>query len=131
MAASGPHGRDLSTTGEAKAASLHIERFFSPLRRAKPCARSAWIEDFAPWQVRTIGALEVLAALGMTLPYFVPKLPKVLVSAAAGGLAITMIGAIITHVTRQDPAVAIVINCILLAMAVTVAVKRFGERAEA
>ena len=86
-----------------------------------------WIADFPVWQVRVIGALEVLGALGLNAPYLIKKLPKVLVPAAAGGLALTMIGAVATHITRGDPAPSIVITCLLCAMAATVAVKRFGE----
>ena len=52
-----------------------------------------WIEDFAVWQVRTIGALEALGALGLSAPYLVKALPKLLVPLAAGGLALTMVGA--------------------------------------
>jgi hypothetical protein len=86
-----------------------------------------WIEDFPAYQVRGIGALEFLGALGLNLPYLLKVLPKQLVPLAAGGLAVTMVGAIVTHVTRQDPAASIVITSLLFAMSATLAVKRFGE----
>ncbi len=79
------------------------------------------------WQVRTIGALEFLGAVGLILPYLIKALPKLLVPLAAGGLALTMIGAVVTHIVRSDPPVSIVITSLVFAMSVTVAVKRFGE----
>jgi hypothetical protein len=86
-----------------------------------------WIEDFPAYQVRGIGALEFLGVLGLNLPYLVKALPKQLVPLAAGGLALTMMGAIVTHVTRQDHPVSIVITCLLFAMSATLATKRLGE----
>ena len=85
-----------------------------------------WIEDFPVWQVRTIGALEFLAVVGLNLPYLVKALPKLVVPLAAGGLALTMVGAIATHIGRGDPALSIVITGALFAMSATVAVKRFA-----
>jgi hypothetical protein len=86
-----------------------------------------WIEDFPVWQVRAIGAVEFLGVLGLNLPYLVKALPKLLVPLAAGGLALTMIGAITTHISRGDPALSVVITSVMFVMSVTVAVKRFGE----
>jgi VIT1/CCC1 family predicted Fe2+/Mn2+ transporter len=84
-----------------------------------------WIADFPEWQVRAIGVLEVLGALGLNAPYVIKKLPRVLVPAAAAGLALTMIGAIATHITRGDPAPSVVITTVLFAMAATLAFKRY------
>ena len=83
-----------------------------------------WIEDFPAWQVRLIGALEFLGALGLNAPYLVKALPKFLVPLSAAGLGLTMIGAIATHVLRGDPALSIVITSLLFAMCVAIAVKR-------
>jgi hypothetical protein len=86
-----------------------------------------WVEDFAVYQVRTLGALEFLAVVGLNMPYLVKAVPKLIVPASAGGLALLMVGAIGTHITRQDPIVSVVINVFLLAMSATVAARRFGE----
>lgn len=83
-----------------------------------------WIEDFPAWQVRTIGALEVLGALGLNAPYLTKLAPKMLVPLSAAGLALTMIGAIATHVTRGDPAPSIIITSLLFVMCVLIAKTR-------
>lgn len=84
----------------------------------------AWTEDFSPGAVKAIGALEVLAAIGLILPAALDIVP-VLVPLAALGLVLLMIGAIVTHVRRKEPQ-AIVINVVLVALAVAVVVGRFG-----
>lgn len=85
-----------------------------------------WIEDFPAWQVRVIGALEALGAVGLIAPSLIKRLPPMLVPMAASGLAVTMIGAIATHVGRGDPAPSIVITVLLFAMSGFVAAKRFA-----
>jgi len=89
-----------------------------------------WIEDFPAWQVRTIGVLEVLGALGLVLPHVVKALPKVLVPLAAGGLALTMVGAVITHLVRGDPMLAVGINLTLMGMGIAVAKHRLQSGTE-
>ena len=86
-----------------------------------------WIEDFPAWQVRAIGALEALGAIGLNAPYLIKRLPKVVVPLAAGGLALTMIGAIATHISRGDPAPSLVITALLFLMSTVVAAKRYGQ----
>ncbi|MEQ4725435.1 DoxX family protein [Nonomuraea sp. B19D2] len=84
----------------------------------------AWAEDFPPGALKTIGALEVLGAIGLIVP---PALGIVAVLAplAATGLAVTMAGAIRTHARRGETQ-PIVINLMLLALALFVAWGRFG-----
>jgi VIT1/CCC1 family predicted Fe2+/Mn2+ transporter len=86
-----------------------------------------WIEDFSAWQVRTIGILEVLAVFGLILPYVIKPLPKIIVAIAAGGLALTMVGGLVTHISRGDVIMSIIINSILFVMAVLVATYRFKQ----
>jgi hypothetical protein len=83
-----------------------------------------WVEDFNPGTVKTIGALEVLAAVGLILPAVVGIAP-VLVPLAALGLGLVMVGAMITHVRRHESE-AIVVNLVLLVVAAFVAWGRFG-----
>jgi hypothetical protein len=83
-----------------------------------------WVEDFSPGMVKTIGALEVLGAIGLILPAAVDVAP-VLVPLAATGLVLLMLGAAITHARRREPQM-IVINVVLLVLAAVVAWGRFG-----
>ena len=83
-----------------------------------------WAEDFPPNVVKLIGALEVLAAIGLILPAVLGILP-VLVPLAALGLVLMMIGAAVTHARRKElPAIAV--NVVLLVLAAVVAWGRFG-----
>ncbi len=83
-----------------------------------------WVEDFSAGTVKAIGAVEVLAAVGLILPAALDIAP-VLVPLAAAGLVLLMIGAIITH-RRRHEAQAIVVNLAVLAVAAFVAWGRFG-----
>jgi uncharacterized membrane protein YphA (DoxX/SURF4 family) len=64
-------------------------------------ARMGWVEDRTEPEVRLIGGLECLGAAGMILPG-VLAWPAVLTTLAAIGLALTMVGAILVHVRRQE-----------------------------
>ncbi len=83
----------------------------------------AWTDDFSPGMVKTIGALEVLAAVGLILPAVLDIAP-ILVPLAALGLVLLMAGAAITHLRRKEPQM-IVVNLVLLALAAVVAWGRF------
>jgi uncharacterized membrane protein YphA (DoxX/SURF4 family) len=85
-----------------------------------------WVEDFSADTVKAIGALEVLAAVGLILPAALDIAP-VLVPLAAVGLVLLMVGAIITHLRRHE-AQAIVVNLAVLALAGLVAWSRFGPQ---
>jgi DoxX-like family len=84
----------------------------------------AWTEDFNPGVVKLIGALEVLAAIGLILPAALGIVP-VLVPLAALGLVLVMIGGIVTHVRRNETRV-IGVNVVLLLLAAVVVWGRFG-----
>lgn len=83
-----------------------------------------WAEDFSATAVKSIGILEVLAAVGLILPAVLGIVP-VLVPLAAIGLALVMVGAIFTHLRRGE-AKSIAGNVVYLALAVFVAWGRFG-----
>lgn len=86
-----------------------------------------WTDDFGPVMVKTIGSLEVLAAIGLILPAVLGIVPA-LVPLAALGLVGLMAGAAITHARRKEtPMMAI--NVVLLALALVVAWGRFGPYA--
>ena len=87
----------------------------------------AWSEKFPPGVIKMIGALEVLAAIGLILPAALEIVP-VLVPLAAVGLVLMMIGAAVTHARRREYQ-PVVINLVLLALAASVAWGRFGPYA--
>jgi hypothetical protein len=86
-----------------------------------------WVEDFSPGAVKAIGALELLAAVGLVLPA-VTGIAPVLVPLAGVGLGLLMIGAAVVHVRRGEvPFIAV--NAGLLAAAAFVAWGRIGPYA--
>jgi uncharacterized membrane protein YphA (DoxX/SURF4 family) len=88
-------------------------------------AQLPFVEEFTDGQVKSIGSLEVLAAIGLILPS-VLRVAPLLSAAAAVGLVLLMIGAIATHVRRGEVKPQLSINVVLLALALFVAWARFG-----
>lgn len=84
-------------------------------------ARMPYVEDFSQQQIRAIGAVELLGALGLVLPWATGVAP-ILTPLAAVGLGITMIAAGEVHRRRKE---SFAVNLVLLAMAVIVAIGRF------
>ena len=76
-------------------------------------------EDFAPNTIRLVGVLEVLGAIGVVLPALTGILPW-LTPLAAVGLALTMVGATLTHLRRGEYP-KIITTVILFALTVFVA----------
>ena len=74
--------------------------------------------------VKTLGALELLAAVGLILPAALDIAP-VLVPLAAVGVVLLMVGATIVHL-RRDEVMPAVLNLVFLTMAAFVARGRFG-----
>ena len=92
--------------------------------KEKMAEKMAWVEDFSQGQIRGIGFLEILGALGMILPAVFGILP-VLVPLAALGLALTMVGAFFTHMRRKELVPMGVMNMMLFAMTVFVVYGRW------
>lgn len=88
-------------------------------------ARMAWASDFSGGQVKAIGLIEVLGAVGLILPGLTGIAP-ILVPLAATGLALAMLGAIVVHVRRGDGAGAAVPPLVIALLCVFVAWGRFG-----
>jgi uncharacterized membrane protein YphA (DoxX/SURF4 family) len=82
----------------------------------------AWVNDVSDSNVKLIGSLEILAAIGLVLPQVTGVLPW-LTPLAAVGLVLIMIGAIMTHVRRNENSM-IGVNSVLLLLAVFVAYGR-------
>ena len=85
-------------------------------------ARMGWVKSIGPRGVRLIGTLEILGAIGLILPAVTGILPW-LTPVAAVGLALTMIGAMITHGRRGEYS-QIGINVVLLLLTLFVAYGR-------
>ncbi|WP_436773502.1 DoxX family protein [Yinghuangia sp. YIM S09857] len=85
---------------------------------------SKWVEDFSGPSVKAIGALEVLAAIGLILPAVLDTAP-VLVPWAAVGLAVIMAGATVVRIRRREFD-HMAVDLVYLGILVFVAWGRFG-----
>ncbi|MFG2057575.1 DoxX family protein [Micromonospora sp. NPDC048930] len=83
-----------------------------------------WVLDFSPGALRAIGALELLAAVGLILPAVLDIAP-VLVPVTAVCVALLFVGAATMRLRRGEK-VTIVPDLIYLALAVFLAWGRFG-----
>ena len=82
-----------------------------------------WMKDFSDTGVKAIGLVEVLGALGVTLPWLT-GIAAILTPVDATGLVVVQIGALRVHLTR-DERQPLPVNLILLLLAAFVAVGRF------
>ena len=95
-----------------------IMKTTQPIARLKQ--RMHWVESINPPSlVRVIGTLEILGAVGLILPAMTGILPW-LTPVAAGGLVLTMIGAMIVHIRIGDAASHLIMNVVLLVLAAVV-----------
>lgn len=84
----------------------------------------AWVESVSAGNLKMIGIVEVLAAIGLILPQVTGILPW-LTPLAAVGLVLTMVGAMALHAKRGDGAAALITNAVILLVAAFVAYGRF------
>lgn len=98
-----------------------IMKIFQP--KEKLAERMEWMEDVSQGQIRTIGVLEILGAIGLILPAVTGILPW-LTPLAALGLALTMVVAGWVHLRRKEYS-NIVVNVVLLLLSLFVAYGRF------
>ncbi|WP_219462151.1 DoxX family protein [Nonomuraea rhizosphaerae] len=96
-----------------------LAKLTRPKEKLQP--QMPYVEDFSQAQVRAIGAVEALGALGLVLPWATGIAP-VLTPIAAVGLAITMALAALVHVRRKEN---FTVNLVLLAIAAVIAIGRF------
>ena len=92
--------------------------------RAKLAESQGWVEDFDDRQIKGIGALEVLAAIGLILPAALDVVP-ILTAFAAAGVVLLMLGAARTHLGRGEGQM-LPVNIVLGAIALFIAIERFG-----
>jgi hypothetical protein len=87
-------------------------------------AKASWAEDFSDGNVKVMGVLEVLAAIGLVLPAALDIAPF-FVPVAALGLVAYMGGATITRIRRHE-LLSMVGDLVFLALAGFVVWGRFG-----
>jgi VIT1/CCC1 family predicted Fe2+/Mn2+ transporter len=84
----------------------------------------SWAAHVTDPQFRAIGLVEVLGAIGLILPAALGIAP-ILTPIAATGLALAMVGAVLTHL-RLGEKDRIAAPLVLLVLLVFVAIERFG-----
>jgi DoxX-like family len=93
-------------------------------KMARMGSGTRWVEDFSPTALKALGALELLAAVGLILPAALDIAP-VLVPVTATCVVVLFVGAVTVRLRRGERA-TVVPDLIYLAMAVFVAWGRFG-----
>jgi hypothetical protein len=87
-------------------------------------AGTRWAEDFTAGQIKAMGAVEAVGAIGLILPQATGIAP-VLTPIAAVGLILLQLGAAATHLRRHETFM-LPVNAIMIALLLFVAVGRFA-----
>ncbi|MEU4401888.1 DoxX family protein [Micromonospora orduensis] len=101
-----------------------ITKTFVPRKKLASHRGGGWTGDASDGFVKTLGVLELLAAVGLILPAVLDIAP-VLVPVTAICWVLLMVGAMITHLRYQE-ARFVAVNAVYLALAVFVAWGRLG-----
>ena len=101
-----------------------ITKMFVPKEKLARAAGGEWTKDASVGFIKTLGALELLAAVGLILPAALDIAP-VLVPVTAVCWVLLMLGAMITHL-RHGGSKFVILNLIYLAVAAFIAWGRFG-----
>jgi hypothetical protein len=100
-------------------------KLFVPREKLAKAPGGGWVNDFSAGFVKSLGAVEILGAVGLIVPAALDIAP-VLVPVAAVGLAAIMVGAAIVELRRHEPK-HVLVNLTYLALIVFVASGRFGS----
>ena len=103
-----------------------VTKAFVPKAKLSAHSGGEWVQGVDDGFVKMLGVLEILAAIGLTVPAVLDIAP-VMVPVTAACWVLLMIGAMITHSRLGQPKFVLV-NLIYLAIAVFVAWGRFGPR---
>ncbi|MEU2743989.1 DoxX family protein [Streptomyces sp. NPDC007095] len=101
-----------------------ISKTFVPREKLAAVQGGGWTEDVGAGFVKTLGVLELLAAVGLILPAAAGIAP-VLAPVTAVCWVLLMAGAMITH-GRRGESLYVVLNLVYLVLAAFVAWGRFG-----
>jgi putative oxidoreductase len=85
--------------------------------------RVAWAGEIPPWLVRFIGVSEVLGAIGLILPAVTGIAPWLTIAAAVG-LVVAMLSAVVFHFSRAEFAGSVP-SAVLLLLVLVIAVGRW------
>ena len=86
--------------------------------------KMGFVEDFSELQISGIGVLEIMGAMGLVLPWATGILTW-LTPVAAKGLALTMVGAFLTHLRRNEFIPMGIVNIVLFLLTVVIIIGRF------
>lgn len=98
-------------------------KLFIPRKKLAEAPGGGWVLDFSAGFVKALGAVEILGAVGLTLPALLDVAP-VLVPLAALGLGVIMVGAAAVEFRRQEFK-HVLVNLTYLALIAFVAWGRF------
>jgi len=93
-------------------------KLLRPKEKLAPQMR--WVEDFSARQVKAIGAIEVIGALGVILP-IVTGIAPVLTAVAAAALVVFQFVAATVHVRRREVSM-LAVNSVLALVAASIVV---------
>lgn len=118
----------LVTTGLLAVVALvgGATKAFVPKQKLAAHNGGEWVDNVDDGLVKTLGGLELLAAIGLILPAVLDIAP-VMVPVTAVCWILLMIGAMITH-GRLRQVKFVLVNTVYLAIAVFIAWGRFGPR---
>lgn len=102
-----------------------VSKAFVPKQKLAAAPGGEWTADKSVGFVKSLGVLELLAAVGLVLPAVVGIAP-VLVPVTAVCWIGLMIGAMTTHVRHGDGAKFVMLNVTYLAVAAFIALGRFA-----
>jgi uncharacterized membrane protein YphA (DoxX/SURF4 family) len=111
-------------------AAIFLMAGFMKMTQAKEklAENMGWVEHYEPRQIKLIGLLETLGAIGLIVPALTGILP-ILTPLAAIGIALVMVGAMARHLNRGNETPMVAMNMAFLLMALFVAWGRFGDYA--
>ena len=104
-----------------------ISKAFVPKEKLAAHSGGKWTESASVGFVKTLGVLELLAAVGLILPAVLDIAP-VMVPVTAVCWILLMVGAMITH-GRLGQFKLVMVNLVYFALAVFIAWGRFGPEA--
>jgi hypothetical protein len=108
----------------AIALSGGLTKMFVPREKLAAARGGGWVADNGVTFLKTLGVLELLAAVGLILPAVLDIAPA-LVPVTAVCWVLLMVGAMITHGRRGESAF-VAVNLVYLALAAFIAWGRFG-----